>query len=219
MTKESFHQQLMTAAYDRYEQSWAKAQFEAQLTCAERRAVLVGNMNYQVENGGFGQWLGNGYATAANVTLIRAYLGEMDCQEAGWVDALLAQFQQLCDSRGWNPNHWDDRDGDALDALDLDKQYYHVNSAFMAKFNEYLIGLYGPKPITEETTARLAAELRAMQKMEQDQRAADASHSLALAVAIEHVLGSPSSLVRFAYLLRMHATRDSALRELCGGEL
>lgn len=208
MTEPTFHQKLMTAAYDRYESRWTKREFEAQLTCAERRAVLVGNMNYQVENGGFSQWLGNGYATHENVKLIRAYLSEMEnCIYALELDDILESFQKLGNSLGWDVNAWDE---DNYEEQKLDKRFYDMNAQFMRSFDEHLTAKYGPKPITEETTARLALELREIQK--------EAKDNDELKAAVQYLLASPPTLVRFADLLRTHSTRGSALRELCGGE-
>lgn len=205
----TYHQELMTAAYDRYQRDWSKAEFEAQLSAAERPAVLIGNFNYQVENGGFSQWLGNGYATRENVRLIRVYLSEIPGSEAHAVDVLLDQFWDFCEARGWDDARWSDNAWDALESLKLDDQYYAMNNTFMEKVNEWLVEKFGPKPITEETTARLATELRAMQT----------SVGLGddIGYAVEHILKDASTLNRFANLLRSNATAGSALRELCGG--
>ena len=65
-------QELMDAAYKRwqdhnesvdnnYNLQWDQQQFWDQLSEAEEIAVYVGNLNYQVENGGFQQWVDNGY--------------------------------------------------------------------------------------------------------------------------------------------------------------
>lgn len=58
------HQILMNAAYDLWKKNtdWDKDAFFDRLDYPMRLAVALGNLNYQVENGGFGQWHDNGYA-------------------------------------------------------------------------------------------------------------------------------------------------------------
>lgn len=60
-------QKLMTLAYEKWVSpkdinGMSHHQFMMNLAPAERRAVVIGNLNYQVENGGFDQWHGNGYS-------------------------------------------------------------------------------------------------------------------------------------------------------------
>lgn len=71
-TKWPAMQAAMDGAYLRYQSNptWSQQQFWDQLTGRERFAVFIGNMNYQVENGGFLQWWDNGYATDETVGYI-----------------------------------------------------------------------------------------------------------------------------------------------------
>ena len=55
------HQQLMNEAY---ESDCNSPTFLQDLDDVHRYAVVLGNMNYQVENGGWEQWVYNGYCTA-----------------------------------------------------------------------------------------------------------------------------------------------------------
>lgn len=50
---------------------WTQERFQDQLGPLERIAVLVGNLNYQVGNGGWSQWDFNGYADAAGAEVLR----------------------------------------------------------------------------------------------------------------------------------------------------
>lgn len=62
------HQELMDKAYNR----WADGEFKSlslkdffeKLPVLEQTAVALGNLNYQVGNGGFYQWEDNGYKDA-----------------------------------------------------------------------------------------------------------------------------------------------------------
>lgn len=61
--KHAVWQGLMDRAYSKLEkENWSKAEFiREHCSDLERKAVLLGNLNYQVENGGFGQWVDNRY--------------------------------------------------------------------------------------------------------------------------------------------------------------
>lgn len=62
--KVSIHQQLMDSAYElcQKHKNWDKDDFFDHLDYIQKVAVALGNLNYQVENGGFSQWGFNGYA-------------------------------------------------------------------------------------------------------------------------------------------------------------
>ena len=57
---EDVHQQLMTNAYTNFK----NVGFLESLDETERYAVALGNLNYQVHNGGWAQWIMNGYCVA-----------------------------------------------------------------------------------------------------------------------------------------------------------
>lgn len=57
--------QLMAGAYAKWGDAETYKYFLRKLTPTELRAVLLGNLNYQVENGGFAQWVCNGYGCVA----------------------------------------------------------------------------------------------------------------------------------------------------------
>jgi len=65
--KDSFHQQLMNEAYDVWHKhnEWGYSDFleniPKYLSTLHLYAVVIGNLNYQVENGGWYQWYMNGY--------------------------------------------------------------------------------------------------------------------------------------------------------------
>lgn len=69
--KESALQEAMNSAYAIWKENegWNLEDFYFNLPPLERRAVALGNLNYQVENGGFTQWVFNGYREASLSTL------------------------------------------------------------------------------------------------------------------------------------------------------
>jgi len=68
------HQLLMDKAYNderarvdastNGNESWSYNRMINEATELEQLAVVLGNLNYQVENGGFNQWVDNGYCTS-----------------------------------------------------------------------------------------------------------------------------------------------------------
>jgi hypothetical protein len=67
MKEESVHQELMNEAYEIYEEfpGIKKTKFiEKVMEKGDKyyHAVITGNLNYQVNNGGFSQWNENGYS-------------------------------------------------------------------------------------------------------------------------------------------------------------
>jgi hypothetical protein len=62
----SVHQELMDKAYELYDDSLSYENFLYEITKKLGQlyvdAVITGNLNYQVENGGFTQWYENGYS-------------------------------------------------------------------------------------------------------------------------------------------------------------
>jgi hypothetical protein len=54
-------QPIMDAAYAKWPKDGRYSDFLFEISGIEKYVVLIGNLNYQVENGGFTQWADNGY--------------------------------------------------------------------------------------------------------------------------------------------------------------
>ena len=65
LKEKDIHQALMDFAYEKWQKNrdWSYEKFIDSLSYIEKVAVLTGNLNYQVENGGFMQWITNGYVS------------------------------------------------------------------------------------------------------------------------------------------------------------
>ena len=78
--KQDVHQQLMDEAYDKWRnnKNWDYNEFVDELDIKHALAVLTGDLNYQVKNGGFSQWYFNDYASEAQrlLTLLSFYKEE-----------------------------------------------------------------------------------------------------------------------------------------------
>lgn len=84
---EDRHQRLMNQAYKRWQkggdlENVPREDFYGKLEEPHRMAVVFGNLNYQVENGGFDQWFFNGYGEPA-WPLLKEYVAKYGSQYPG----------------------------------------------------------------------------------------------------------------------------------------
>lgn len=129
---EDVHQSLMDKAYDRWNGEWkgfSYDQFVAQLDYAERLAVLAGNLNYQVCNGGFAQWFYNDYGSHAG-TVIRLLT---EYKDRPGVSEVIDLIRDARERDGWN--------GDSANFDDLDTRFYAVNDTFLKSVEAILTSL------------------------------------------------------------------------------
>lgn len=136
-------QKLMDGAYDRWQEhkGWTKQDFWDDLDRDERVAVMLGNLNYQVQNGGFSQWWCNGYATPANMDFIIRTCGRIGTKSSTVVAGLVAQAR---DAFGDNTTD-DGLDEDEYEELSvtldpLDTAYYAIDEEFVADVETFLNG-------------------------------------------------------------------------------
>lgn len=149
-------QQLMNEAYDKWQknskagvvESWTYAQFLRQLSVAERRAVILGNLNYQVENGGFSQWVDNGYASDSGVELLEILpeMGEASEKVGALVQSVL-EHVDMGAPKGSCDDHWEEPQGDDFDynlhpgcqaAKAADDLFYALQEDWHPEVQEYL---------------------------------------------------------------------------------
>lgn len=152
----SKHQELMNVAYARFEghKEWSKKDFWNQLGDTERLAVFAGNLNYQVDNGGFQQWHYNGYS--AQATWLLEHLpkfGPISIKVANLIfDAMVAIEDWKPDVEEWVADEWEDEDGhfhqDGYYEMvpneeepyvdQLDEPYYALQDEFLAEVETVL---------------------------------------------------------------------------------
>ena len=100
MTNTSLIQKLMDEAYDKWQDNdWTKQDFRnyisENMSRAHLIAVQVGNLNYQVENGGFSQWHDNGYSM--DLEDLISYCEEIGTEACMKVKTLLEYVQNAID--------------------------------------------------------------------------------------------------------------------------
>lgn len=150
-------QGLMDQAYAKWQadgKKWSYRQFLANLDAVERKAVILGNFNYQVCNGGLQQWVDNGYATATARELLDI-LEEINTENSRRVIKILQSLAPHVDmtcteNRGFGHNYWThDEDGDReygppawLEEIDaLTDEYYEFYEQFTPEVEGYLAKL------------------------------------------------------------------------------
>lgn len=143
---------LMSQAYDRYQANqsqfpydpevgysqegrWSPKEFRNQLVGMEVLAIPLGNFTYQVQNGGFDQWHGNGYSTSrAEVKTALRMIGSL---AAMTTLELLEKFERLASDLDVdldNQNsyaHESDEDQWQTTENDLCKAFYEIDDQLL----------------------------------------------------------------------------------------
>jgi len=144
-------QGLMDQAYAKWQadgKKWSYRQFLANLDAVERKAVILGNFNYQVCNGGLQQYIDNGYASGSGRDLLEI-LDEIDTENSRRVKRIAKDtFKHVnfdAENRGFGENYWnedwiDDEPPACYDEVDkLTDEYYEFYHDFMADVEVYLV--------------------------------------------------------------------------------
>jgi hypothetical protein len=132
MTTTHLHETLMCSAADKASPGLPRAEMFDALTPQERFATCTGNLNYQVENGGFGQWVFNGYATPETVAFLQRALVRMGTPAATEVLRLLNLVADALPENHRREELDHGVDDEACTA------YYKVNDAFMVDCEAHL---------------------------------------------------------------------------------
>lgn len=139
----SIHQEMMDAAYERWNggdlDGLPYEDFLDSLDPLDEMAVLIGNCNQQVENGGWAQWVYNGYCADGGADLIGYIRFKLEhCPLAGTVRKMVSRVVMHAES----VDHEDDSlDYGYLDSLD--DEYYAINAAWMIQVEIALRRLKG----------------------------------------------------------------------------
>lgn len=131
----------MDNAYDTWNSNISRDQFLNNLTYYEKVAVIFGNLNYQVENGGFSQWYENDYYD--DYEFLYAFINKSNYKNK-------YEFLNLLDNVNYvitaiknldSSNDWYDEDKQTrLKTLDMyDKEYYNLQNSWKEFFQNYLI--------------------------------------------------------------------------------
>lgn len=128
-------QEVMNKAYDRWQKvNCSQRTFWDSLSNRECVAVFVGNMNYQVCNGGWDQWHGNGYSECAPaLNKILKAIGPNGQKVAELMRQALPRSKRIekimRKSQSRNAEYI--AEGIARELEPLDKAYYQINAALL----------------------------------------------------------------------------------------
>jgi hypothetical protein len=145
-TDEMLMQKLMNQAYAEWRvNDWTQVDFYAHLHTSDHNqliAVVLGNLNYQVENGGWSQWIFNGYTKSAEPYILDI-LQEINTANSKTVEEYVRKaIREMHAEERFEANKrsgWSDDDYDyELDLNAEDDGYYAINEAFMLEVNAYL---------------------------------------------------------------------------------
>lgn len=130
-TTKSLHQQLMNEAYDVFKSGRGDDYegFVDGLDDRHRAAVILGNFNYQVENGGFLQWHDNGYSS--RIDWLHKYLKAIATPTAQEVTEMVNEFQIIT-------ANLDSEDEEESPYDLLDSRYYRINHQLMVDAENWL---------------------------------------------------------------------------------
>jgi hypothetical protein len=153
----SFHQTLVDQAYDiwKVNPGWSYDHFISTLEDPHHSAVLLGNMNYQVSNGGWRQWHDNGYSSQAEaLTRVLESIVEV-CPLASEIIRMV-ECSENCAAVGENLSQLDflqyEGEAEYLDreayegafeeafepTEEMDKTYYRIDHDFMTQVEVWL---------------------------------------------------------------------------------
>lgn len=153
-------EKIMESAYNKWDHnSQTHPEFFDSLTDVEKKVVAIGNLNYQVENGGFTQYVENGLFHHSAYETLRSFLDEIGTKESNEVLSILfflaPDVDLNAESKGCMGSYWcyekdegawndddDDEDYDPYDRIlgickTLDKRFYKVNDALLASAEEH----------------------------------------------------------------------------------
>lgn len=142
-------QATMDGAYNRWQNSkgMTKQEFWDQLNADERIAVFCGNLNYQVENGGFSQWLDNGYATDETISFLLRFTAKTPGEAMKVVNQILYEFMHAVRRCGVDLSDpfgsMEEEDYNWFYELTnpLNSRFYDVNTAWVAEIEAHLQGM------------------------------------------------------------------------------
>lgn len=139
MSEESKHQLLMNSAYDKWNKNkdWTYEVFLKHLGPVEYEAVILGNLNYQVENGGFIQWADNEYCNNDSCAGLERIFTRLNTPSSMKMLSILKKAYNIIES--YNEITEEEKYDEYYDRFNtLDWEFYKINNQVMSEFEEQL---------------------------------------------------------------------------------
>lgn len=147
--RQPLFQNVMNRAYAKWQanRDWRYEDFLMNLNAADRRCVIMGNLNYQVCNGGFSQWIFNHYINPNLEPMILDALSLIKTETGLAVRALVGEVIEILHKDFEYRNgayeverssfsYWDENEDDfydyTIDKLDgFDENFYAINEQWL----------------------------------------------------------------------------------------
>ena len=135
-------EKIMRKAYNKYPKT-NDVPFFSVLTPREKEVVALGNLNYQVENGGFTQWVDNGYCSRESTTALFSFLKSLGTVEA---DKVTKMIRKVCkyvnldaEHKGCLGGYLKDEGYEPTELFDeFTSQFYKINNILLDSAEEFL---------------------------------------------------------------------------------
>lgn len=137
-----FHQTLMDEACTLWREKHLNkeySEFFPELDPIHKEALALGALNYQVENGGFGQWHDNGYSKRGSFLLKTLQEMESQCPLASTVRKLVEEaFKNIRRVKELDPYEDEEEIQELLEMDALCDAYYEINTLWLVQVELYL---------------------------------------------------------------------------------
>ena len=131
----------MTNAYDNWGKNTSREEFLSDLTPYEKLAVIFGNFNYQVQNGGFFQWVFNNYDS--DIDDLEEFIENCDFDKKDVFERMFENYRcikaSLDDLNGYDDFYYEDVETREKHYADNDENYYRINKEWEKYFSDYLL--------------------------------------------------------------------------------
>lgn len=131
----------MTNAYDNWGKNTSREEFLSDLTPYEKLAVIFGNFNYQVQNGGFFQWVFNNYDS--DIDDLEEFIENCDFDKKDVFERMFENYRcikaSLDNLNGYDDFYYEDVETREKHYADNDENYYRINKEWEKYFSDYLL--------------------------------------------------------------------------------
>ena len=131
----------MTNAYDNWGKNTSREEFLSDLTPYEKLAVIFGNFNYQVQNGGFSQWVFNNYDS--DIDDLEEFIENCDFDKKDVYERMFENYRcikaSLDNLNGYDDFYYEDVETREKHYADNDENYYRINKEWEKYFSDYLL--------------------------------------------------------------------------------
>lgn len=131
----------MTNAYDNWGKNTSREEFLSDLAPYEKLAVIFGNFNYQVQNGGFFQWVFNNYDS--DIDDLEEFIENCDFDKKDVFERMFENYRcikaSLDNLNGYDDFYYEDVETREKHYADNDENYYRINKEWEKYFSDYLL--------------------------------------------------------------------------------